>query len=148
MWERADDLAWLGRCVIEHLDALMEAGRRRATLETIAAFLAALAPRQGLAELDPEGEPAHRLRSVFYVNLRVGQVMRHAAELAQAAGRVYAEQAVERLARAAALQPHLPDAYRALQPLLTDRRYGVADKPRWVALVRAAPEELRRRLGR
>lgn len=144
-WARVSDLAWLAKSVLHRIDALRTAHRKRAVTEVIARFLSAQAPRLRLAALDP-GEDPHRTWSVYYVNLRLGRVMVVASEMAQASGRVYAEQAVDLLTRAVELAPHKPDPYKAVRPLLTDRRWGVADARRWMALVAAAPAEVQKRL--
>ncbi|MCA9559539.1 MAG: hypothetical protein KC583_13340, partial [Myxococcales bacterium] len=144
-WARVSDLAWLAKSVLHRIDALRAAHRKRAVTEVIARFLSAQAPRLRLAALEP-GEDADRTWSVYYVNLRLGRVMLLASEMAQASGRVYAEQAVDLLTRAIELAPHKPDPYKAVRPLLTDRRWGVADARRWMALVAAAPAEVQKRL--
>jgi tetratricopeptide (TPR) repeat protein len=144
-WARVSDLAWLAKSVLHRIDALRAAHRKRAVTEVIARFLSAQAPRLRLSALDP-GEDVDRAWSVYYVNLRLGRVMLLASEMAQASGRVYAEQAVELLTRAIELAPHKPDPYKAVRPLLTDRRWGVADARRWMGLVAAAPAEVQKRL--
>lgn len=143
---RADELAWLSRCVLDRIDRLRARKRDRAVVELIAAFLQGQATHLALAQADPGDDEALRW-SVYYINLRLGRVMGLASELADAAGEVYATQAVELLTRAIELAPFKPDAYKFIRPLLTDRRSGAADARRWMALVAGAPPQVQRRLG-
>jgi len=144
---RADDLAWLSKSVLERVDRLRSRKRRRAVTELIGVFLKEQADRLSLASLDP-GEDVDLRWSIYYINLRLGRVMVLASEMAQSSGEVYAEQAVNLLARAIELAPYKPDGYKILRPLLTDRRYAVADPKRWMEIVGAAPAQVQRKLGR
>lgn len=139
VWGRADELAWLSRCILDRIDRLQKAKRERAVVETIAAFLSGQAARFPLVARDPGDDDALRL-TAYYLNLRLGQVMILAGEMAKQSAAVYAAQAVELFARAVSLQPQKPDPYRALQPLLAD------DAVRWDALVAAAPAAVQRKL--
>ena len=144
---RADDLAWLSKSVLDRVDRLRARKRRRAVTELIGAFLKEQAERLPLASLEPEEDVDLRW-SIYYINLRLGRVMVLASEMAQSSGEVYAEQAVNLLVRAIELAPYKPDAYKILRPLLTDRRYAVADPKRWMEIVGAAPAQVQRKLGR
>ncbi len=143
---RADELAWLSRCVLDRIDRLRAKKRQRALMELIATFLARQANRLQLARVEP-GEDEGLMWSVYYINLRLGRLMGLASEMAEAAGEVYARQAVELLTRAIELAPFKPDAYKFLRPLLTDRRSGANDPRRWMSLVASAPPGVQRRLG-
>ena len=144
-WARADELGWLSRCVLDRAERLRRLRRNRGVLETVAAFLSGQAPRLELAALDP-GEDEARTRTAYYLNLRLGQVMILAGEMARSSAAIYANQAVELLVRAAQLQPEKPDPYRALRPLLTEPEMETCDSSRWAEIVSAAPEALRRKL--
>lgn len=144
--ERADELAWLSRCVLDRIDRLRAKKRRRALMELIATFLARQASRLQLARVGP-GDDEALMWSVYYINLRLGRLMGLASEMADAAGEVYANQAVELLTRAIELAPFKPDAYKFIRPLLTDRRSGANDPRRWMSLVASAPPTVQRRLG-
>jgi len=146
-WARADELGWLSRCILDRITRLQKAGRSRAVLETIAAFLSGQATRFALAAEEPGEESAHRW-TAYYLNLRLGQVMISAGKMARQSGAVYATQAVELLARAVSLQPQKPDPYRALQPLLQEPSSAAHDPRRWTAIVTAAPDGVRRKLTR
>ena len=143
----ADDLAWLSKSVLDRIDRLRARKRRRAVTELIGVFLKEQAERLSLAALDP-GEDVDLRWSVYYINLRLGRVMVLASEMAQSSGEVYAAQAVNLLERAIELAPYKPDAYKILRPLLTDRRYAVADPKRWMEIVGAAPAQVQRKLGK
>ncbi len=145
-WARASDLAWLAKSVLDRIDRMRAAHRKRAVTEIIAAFLRSQADRLVLGRLDP-GDDEHHTWSVYYINLRLGRVMALASEMAQASGRVYAEQAIALLTRAIELVPQKPDPYKAVRPLLSDRRFGVADARRWMALVAGAPPDVQRKLA-
>jgi hypothetical protein len=142
---RADDLAWLSRCVIQEIDDLNGVGRARAVMELIANFLKEQAQGVDLAQIESE-EPTTR-RSIYYINLRLGRIMAMAAEMAQATGNVFAEKAVELLVRAIEMEPGKPDGYKAIRVLLTNREYATADSKRWMSLVAGAPPAVQRRLG-
>ncbi len=144
-WARADELAWLSRCILDRIDRLRRAGRQRAVMETIAAFLSGQATRLSLTANDPGEDDALRW-TAYYVNLRLGQLMALAGEMARASASIYATQAVELLTRAVEMQPQKPDPYRALQPLLGKTGSGAHDARRWSALVAAAPPAVQRKL--
>ncbi len=143
---RADELAWLSRCVLDRIDRLRAKKRQRAQMELIATFLAHQAERLALTRAEP-GDDEGLMWSVYYINLRLGRLMGLASELAEAAGEVYANQAVDLLVRAVELAPFKPDAYKFLRPLLTDRRAATHDPRRWMSLVASAPPTVQRRLG-
>ncbi len=144
--DRADDMAWLSRCVLDRIERLKARGRGRAVMELIAAFLKEQAQSIYLAKLDPDSDEELQW-SVYYINLRLGRLMAMASELAGSSSSVYAEQAVGLLTRAIELAPHKPDAYKSVRPLLTDPRYGTSDSKQWMALVASAPPPVQRRLG-
>lgn len=144
---RADALAWASRCLLDRVDRLQARKRERATGELIAAFLQGQSAALALARLEPPPDDEALRASIYYVNLRLGRVMGLASALADAAGGVYARQAVELLTRAIELMPARPDAYKAIRPLLTDRTSGAADPRRWMALVAGAPPAVQRKLG-
>ena len=144
--DRADDLAWLSRSILEQIDRLFERGRKRGVIELIASFLSQNADRLGLALVDP-GEDELFKWSIYYINLRLGRIMGLASEMALSSGQVYAQQAITLLTRAIELVPMKPEAYKWVRPLLTDRRYGTEDVKKWMALVASAPSSVQRRLG-
>ena len=142
---QADDFAWLSRSVLKKIDNLRAKGRRRAVLELVAGFLKDQAPFIKLTQEqtdDPEFS-----RSIYYINLRLGRLMALASEMAVQSARVYEEQAVSLLKRAIEMVPGKPDGYRAIRPLLTDRKYSTVDSKLWMSLVAAAPPAVQRRLG-
>lgn len=143
---RADELAWLSRCVLDRIDRLRARKRRRALMELIATFLARQATRLPLARIEP-GDDDGLMWSVYYINLRLGRLMGLASEMAETAGEVYARQAIDLLTRAIELAPFKPDGYKFIRPLLTDRRISTHDPRRWMALVASAPPAVQRRLG-
>ncbi|MEE2788577.1 MAG: hypothetical protein VX589_14635 [Myxococcota bacterium] len=143
---RADNFAWLSRCVLEQMDRLRGRGRSRAVMELIARFLQKQSTEIALADL-VESSDEERLRSVYYINLRLGRIMAVASEMAQTSGDVYAEKARDLLLRAIEIESAKPDAYKAIRPLLTERHYSTADPKQWMALVASAPPPVQRRLG-
>ncbi len=142
---KADDLAWLSRCVIQEIDDLNGVGRARAVMELIAGFLREQAQGVDLAQTVSD-DPITQ-RSIYYINLRLGRIMAMAAEMAQASGNVFAGKAVELLVRAIEMEPGKPDGYKAIRGLLTNREYDTADPKRWMSLVAGAPPAVQRRLG-
>ena len=144
--DRADDLAWLSRSILEQIDRLFAQGRKRGVIELIASFLSQNAERLNLALVDP-GEDELFKWSVYYINLRLGRIMGLASEMALSSGQVYAQQAITLLTRAIELVPIKPEAYKWVRPLLTDRRHGTEDTKKWMALVASAPTSVQRRLG-
>ncbi len=144
--ERADDLAWLSRSVLEQIDRLSVCGRNRGVMELIASFLSQNAERLNLALVDPGDDDLFKW-SVYYINLRLGRIMGLASEMALSSGQVYAQQAITLLTRAIELVPMKPEAYKWVRPLLTDRRFGNEDTKKWMALVASAPPSVQRRLG-
>jgi tetratricopeptide (TPR) repeat protein len=146
-WLRAAEMAWLTRCVLERLDRLKTRRRHRAVMEAIAAFLQRQAPRLSIALIPPPDDDPPARWSIYYINLRVGRIMAMAAEMAAAAGQVYAAEAIDYLTRAIEVAPFKPEPYRVLKPLLLESRYGTADPERWSRLIEAAPPEALRKLG-
>ena len=142
---RADDLAWLSRCIIQEIDTLKSVGRLRAVMELIAGFLREQASGVELAQMNSDSPTTQR--SIYYINLRLGRIMAMAAQMAQATGNVFAEQAVNLLERAIEMEPAKPDGYKAIRELLTNREYQTADTKRWMTLVAGAPPAVQRRLG-
>ncbi len=138
-WGRADELAWLVRCVLDRLERLEAAGRHRAALETLAAFLSGQASRLSLAALEP-GEDEALGWTAYYINLRLGQILIAARAMAEQSAEIYAEQAIAMLERAVALHPEKPDPYRAARPLLAK------DPERWQRMLAAAPPSVRRKV--
>ena len=146
IWGRMAELAWLSRCILDRIDRLSARGRDRAVMELVASFLRNQASRIEQARNPPPEDDEPSRWSAYYVNYRVGRIMALASELAGTSSQVYAETAVDMLARAIELAPHKPDPYRAIRPLLTEPRYPTEDAQRWVKLVAHAPPALLRRL--
>ena len=111
----------------------------------VAGFLKDQAPYLYLAQIETDDEDFSR--SIYYINLRLGRLMGLASEMAEHSASVYASQSIELLTRAIEMMPAKPDGYKALRPLLTDRRYSTMDTKRWMALVASAPPAVQRRLG-
>jgi len=141
----ADDFAWLSRCVLQRIDHLRKKGRKRAVIELVAHFLSAQSNYLHLVQSETTDEAF--ARSIYYINLRLGRLMALASEMAENSASVYASQAVEMLKRAIGLMPEKPDGYKAIRPLLTDRRYTTVDPKLWMSLVASAPPAVQRRLG-
>ncbi len=141
----ADDFAWLSRCVLQRIDQLRKNGRKRAVIELVAHFLSAQSNFLHLVNNHTDNESFGR--SIYYINLRLGRLMALASEMAEQSASVYASQAVEMLKRAIELKPEKPDGYKAIRPLLTDRRYTTVDPKLWMTLVGSAPPAVQRRLG-
>jgi hypothetical protein len=142
---QADDFAWLSRSVLQRIDKLRAAGRRRAVIELVAGFLKDQASFLSLSQIQTDDEEFQR--SIYYINLRLGRLMGLASEMAENSASVYASQAIELLTRAIVMMPAKPDGYKAIRPLLTDRHYPTVDTKRWMALVASAPPAVQRRLG-
>ena len=114
------------------MDRLSSKGRTRAVMELIARFLQQQASFISLVEMDaPAG--SELLRSIYYINLRLGRIMAVASKMAETSGDVYAKRACELLIRAIEIEPAKPDAYKAIRPLMTERAYQTADPKRWMA---------------
>ncbi|MBV70138.1 MAG: hypothetical protein CMH52_02225 [Myxococcales bacterium] len=142
---QADDFAWLSRSVLKKIDLLKARGRRRAVIELVAGFLKDQAPYVYLTQ--EQTDDAEFSRSIYYINLRLGRLMALASEMAEQSTRVYEQQAVKLLTRAIEMVPGKPDGYKAIRPLLTDRKYSTVDSKLWMTLVASAPPAVQRRLG-
>ena len=114
-------------------------------IELVAHFLSAQSNYLHLVQSETTDEAF--ARSIYYINLRLGRLMALASEMAENSASVYASQAVEMLKRAIGLMPEKPDGYKAIRPLLTDRRYTTVDPKLWMSLVASAPPAVQRRLG-
>jgi tetratricopeptide (TPR) repeat protein len=147
---RTAELAWLCRAVLERIDDLRDRQRERAAREVLGRFLATYAAHFTLAEptVEPTAEPIHEAYrwSLYYVGFRLGRLFAIASEMAGQSGSVYAQKAVDHLAKAVERVPSKPEPYRVLRPLLLAPRGTRPDKARWERLVTQAPPEVRRKL--